>query len=464
MTWSARISQRDYERLLAHLHPGDDDEHAAFLYAGEAATPDGNCLLVRRVIPVDAADFGPSDRGGYRQITAQAIARAAIACEHEGLRLLWAHSHPGASTHVGFSEPDLMTHRRAHPHMIDMTDGKPVASLVVGTDSIAGEVWTADGGVFELEHVDVVGARMQRLAAAPASARAPMARFARQVLMFGAGGQQALSRLTVGIAGGGGGGSRDARRHNLKVDVLRRMVAAIDPQIEVVALAGDIRYAEDARMLLACDFIFSATDTQFARFAVNALCHQYLIPGAQVGAKVVSDDAGHIQLAYAMHRPIDFGAACLECGGAIDAESLRKEQLDGAERRAQTYVDDPGAGIVDPSVITLNSAAVALAMLDFQFAVTGMFPARTRLSPRIYHAPERELRARDVRMRPGCRWCDRDAVGGAFARGDDFPLPLRTGEAPRPAPRGLFERVRSLGGRAVAVFNSTPPPHGEPER
>jgi hypothetical protein len=64
MTWSARITQRDYEHLLAHLHRADHDEHAAFLYAGETATSGGSLLLVRRVVPVSDADFGPSDRGG----------------------------------------------------------------------------------------------------------------------------------------------------------------------------------------------------------------------------------------------------------------------------------------------------------------------------------------------------------------------------------------------------------------
>jgi len=83
MRWDARIAQRDHEQLLAHLHPGDDDEHAAFLYAGETTTPAGRLLLVRRVVPVADRDFGPSDRGGYRQVAARAIARAAIECEAE---------------------------------------------------------------------------------------------------------------------------------------------------------------------------------------------------------------------------------------------------------------------------------------------------------------------------------------------------------------------------------------------
>jgi len=480
MRWSARIAQRDYEQLTAHLHPGDDDEHAAFLYAGEMTTPHGQRLLVRRVVPVADRDFGFSDRGGYRQVAAHALAHAAIECEAEGLRLMWAHSHPGAVRHVGFSGPDLATHERAHPHMIDMTGGKPVASLVLGTASVAGEVWSPGGSVIALDHLDVVGARAARLTASPVSTAQTSARFARQVLMFGADGQAKLRSMTVAVVGAGGGGSllvqslahlgvgiiiiidfdhvditnlsrivgatpKDARHRRLKVDVLRRLVRSIDPDIDVVTITGDITYEVDARALLAADYIFSATDTQFARFAVNAICHQYLIPGAQVGAKVVCDSDGAVDLAYAMHRPIDLGGACLECGGAIDQDALRREQLDDGERRAQAYVNAPvGGDIVDPSVITLNSAAVAMAMLDFQLSATGMFPPRTRLAQRIYHAPERALRDRQAGTRPGCRWCDRHVAGGAFARGDDHQLPLRPGSPPRPRPRGAVERARGL--------------------
>jgi len=480
MRWSARIAQRDYEQLLAHLHPGDNDEHAAFLHAGEMTTPRGRRLLIRRVVPVADRDFGPSDRGGYRQVAANAVARAAIECEAEGLRLVWAHSHPGAGRHVAFSGPDRSTHQRAHPHLIDMTGGKPVTSLVFGSESVAGEVWMPGDKIAELDHLDIVGARTARLTAAPRPTGRASARFARQVLMFGAAGQEALRGMTVAVVGGGGGGSlliqslahlgvghivildfdrvditnlsrivgatpNDARRRRLKVDVLRRLVATIDPDIEVTTIAGDITYVEDAAALLGCDYVFSATDTQFARFAVNAICHQYLIPGAQVGAKVVTDQQGAVQLAYAMHRPMDLGGACLECGGAIDPNALRREQLHDVERRAQDYVNAPqGEELVDPSVITLNSAAVSMAMLDFQFAATGMFPNRMRLGQRVYHAPERELRVRDVRPRPGCRWCDRHASAGAFARGDDHPLPLRSGTAPRPARTSVRERIRQL--------------------
>jgi hypothetical protein len=100
--------------------------------------------------------------------------------------------------------------------------------------------------------------------------------------------------------------------------------------------------------------------------------------------------------------------------------------------------------MVDPSVITLNSASVAMAMLDFQFAATAAYPPRLRLHQRIYHAPERELRERETHSREGCRWCDRHAENGSFGRGDDHPLPFRHGTAPAIRPHGVAERVRRL--------------------
>lgn len=480
MTWSARIAADDYRQLHEHLHRPDCDEHAAFLFAGEMATPTGPRLLIRRVVPVADEDFGPSDRGAYRQVSPRAIARAAIDCDADGLRLLWAHSHPSARSHVSFSSDDRASHERAHPHLIDMTGGRPVASLVFGTDCVAGEIWTPDGSVHELDHLDVVGPRWQRLTPTPRSHGGTGERFARQVLMFGRAGQATLRNMTVAIVGLGGGGSllaqslahlgvgriilidfdrvevtnlsrivgaepRDARRRRLKVDVARRLVRSIDPEIEVVAVTGDITYSDDARILLDADYIFSATDTHFARFAVNAVCHQYLIPGAQVGAKVVADADGAIELAFAMHRPLDLGGPCLECAGAIDADGLRREQLNETERRDQDYLHlhEVGEAVADPSVITLNSASVALAMLDFQLSATAMFPAGTRLHQRVYHAPDRELREREARRRPGCRWCDHFGPHGAYGAGDDLPLPLRPGTSPVVRPRrGWLARRR----------------------
>lgn len=474
---TVRIAQVDYEQLAAHLHRGDDDEHAAFLYAGRMDAPGGGArLLVREVVPVADEHFGPSDRGGYRQVSGAAVARAAMHCEEYGLHLIWAHNHPGATRHVAFSEPDRATHRRAHPGLIELSGGRAVTSLVLGTSAVAGEFWHPDGTISNIRHVDVVGARTERLTAAPRLAGRASARFARQALMFGAAGQQALRETTVAVLGAGGGGSLvvqgvahlgvghiividfdvvsvsnlsrivgaspgDARRGRLKIEVMKRMVAAIDPEIEITAIPGDVFYAADARRIANADFIFGATDSMTARFALNCLSHQFLIPAIQIGAKVVCDPAsGDIQLAYAMERTIDFAGGCLECAGAIDPDALHREQLSVEARAAQRYLDDEEP-IEDPSVITLNSIAASMALTDFQISQTGLAPVGSRWHHRIHHVIERELRVREPDSRPGCRWCDRHAPNAVLGAGDEIPLPLRPGSPPRPDVRSMRRRT-----------------------
>jgi hypothetical protein len=206
MSWSISIRDEEYTSLQAHLFPGDCDEHAAFLFAGvHRASRDR--LLVRRVVPVPDADFGPSQRGAYRAISARAVARAARKCDEEGLCLLWTHSHPGSDTIAGFSRDDRESHERAHPSLIDMTHGRPVGSVVFGEESAAGEVWLADGTISETEFVRVVGSHIRDLTPRKRQSEEPADRFARQVLLFGKEGQAVLKRMTVAVAGAGGGGS-----------------------------------------------------------------------------------------------------------------------------------------------------------------------------------------------------------------------------------------------------------------
>jgi hypothetical protein len=228
----------------------------------------------------------------------------------------------------------------------------------------------------------------------------------------------------------------DVRRRRRKVAVMRRMVASIDPEITVDAIVGDVTYTTDARRAAEADFLFGATDTMLARYALNAISHQYLIPAIQVGAKVVSDPrTGDVQLAYAMERPIDFSGGCLECAGAIDPQALHTEQLDEEARVAQRYLDEPGTTVTDPSVISLNSLASSMALTDFQLSITGLAPTGGRLTHRVHHALERVVRERDAPVRAGCRWCDRTASTSMFASGDEVPLPLRPGAPSRPSTR-----------------------------
>lgn len=464
MSWQIAITEADYGELHHHLFRADHDEHAAFLYAGLHRGADRNRLLVRRVVPVADEDFVPSERGAYRAIKAKAIARAARKCAEEGLCLIWAHSHPSAGRSVGFSADDLESHVRAHPAIIDMTRGQPATGLVLGEASAAAEVWVPGHEPARIESMRVIGPHIRDLRPRPLEVAGVEERFDRQALLFGAEGQAVLRRLRVCVVGGGGGGSLivqslahlgvgtlrmidfdhvsrsnlsrvvgstpiDAAEERPKVEVLEEMVKRIDPVIAVEAIAGDITYAETARLIADADAAFLATDTILARYAFNAVVHQYLIPGFQIGAKVTTDAAtGLVEQVHIMNRPLLFQGGCLSCAGAIPPDRLKREQESSDERAAQNYVGDGGSAdeqVEDPSVITLNSISISLATTDFLFAFTGMFAPGVDLSHRAYYPQTRDLRRRAVPTRDECRWGNRDHHYAAFAAGDLLELPLR---------------------------------------
>ena len=145
MSWSVVITEADFEMLRTGLLRPDGAEHAAFLYAGVANAGLCRRLLVRLVVPVADEDFGPSPAGTEWQIAPRALAHAARECDEAGLALIWAHSHPLARRRVGLSPQDRATVARAHPHLLDLVHGRPVAALVLGRESAAGQVWTLDG-------------------------------------------------------------------------------------------------------------------------------------------------------------------------------------------------------------------------------------------------------------------------------------------------------------------------------
>jgi hypothetical protein len=68
MDWSVTMTAAEYQVLASHLHRGDDDEHAAFCYAGVAQGASHGRLLVRRIVLVPDDDFPLSSGKGYRSI------------------------------------------------------------------------------------------------------------------------------------------------------------------------------------------------------------------------------------------------------------------------------------------------------------------------------------------------------------------------------------------------------------
>lgn len=479
--WSITFPESVWSRLQDHLFPGDGDEHGAVVAAGVSRGSGVLRLLARDVfLAGDGVDYVPGTRG-YRRLEPHFVRDRILACRDEELAYLAIHNHGGTGT-VGFSGDDFGSHERGYPALLDIGRGVPVGALVLAKGAIAGDLWLPGGERLALDHATVVGRRIMHYGPGTGLKSTLAAlRFDRQARLFGDAGQAILKDVRVGIIGCGGigmllveylsrlgvghlvvidpdrvdptnlprlpgAGQGDTgwfadprwparlrgwgKRHaRPKVEVARRLAREADPDIKVEAIFGDVLEAANAARFTDVDYLFLAADTMQARLLFNALVHQYLVPGVQLGSKVsLSATTGQVLDVHSVVRPVTPDEGCLWCNELISPQRLAEEALSERDRLAQRYVDDPE--VAAPSVITLNAVAAAHAATDFLFAVTGLVEPDAagdylRSRPRVrdvrWDRPRRDPNCTESGQRPGSR----------FARGDSAALPVRV-RGPRP--------------------------------
>ncbi len=396
-TCDVLVSAELHERLIAHLFPGDDDEHGAILRAGVVRSGTSLRLLIQHVEPARFGTDYVRGQYGYRALAPTFIHREIMRCRDAGLAYLAVHNHR-SDRHVDFSRIDLESHERGYPALLDIGQGVPVGALVYGRRSVAADVWVPDGPRRSLGTYRVVGRTVSRLYSQPRRQTAADTEHDRQIRMFGASGQHLLGSSKVAVVGLGGVGSLvaeylarlgvgtilmidpdpiegtnlsrvvgatpvDVETGLLKTQIAVRHARELARSAVLLPIARDIASETVARELRDCDFIFLAADSMRARLVVNALAHQYLVPAVQMGAKVRPGAAGGLDDAMAAVRHIRPGSGCLWCNGFIDPTKLAIEAKSDAERKDQAYgVHEP-----DPSVITMNAVAAAHAVNDFLF-------------------------------------------------------------------------------------------------
>jgi molybdopterin/thiamine biosynthesis adenylyltransferase len=469
------IDEARFAKLRQHLFPGDGDEHGAVLAAGLAQSERGTRLLVREVfLAEDGLDYLPG-WNSHRILTGPFIAQKSDYCARERLCYLAVHCHSASDT-VGFSPIDLASHEHGYPALLDITC-YPVGALVFGTNSVAGDIWTP-AGRYALNHATIVGRRVEHLYPS-LNGRPKVADliYDRQMLLFGAAGQQILAGLKIGVIGLGGVGSLlnewlarlgvghivavDFERIDLtnlprvvgayrwealaihpgidshplveelrrrlaafKVTVARRVALQANPQTRFEGVIGDVIDEDVALQLADADFIFLASDSMRSRLVFNALVHQYLIPGIQMGAKVPPGVGGEVGDVFAVVRPVlpHNGGGCLDCNELIPPHRLRQENLSERERRAQQYVADDQ--VRAPSVITLNALAASQAINDFLMMFTGLYADSADMNYRFGWVRERKWESAAPRYREACLDCGCKSTSRR-ARGDGTRLPCR---------------------------------------
>jgi hypothetical protein len=396
------------------------------------------------------------------------------ACRDDGLVYLAVHNHGGRGS-VAFSDVDLATHERGFPALLDICGGRPVGALVFADGAVAGDIWTPQGR-YPLQETIIVGPTRRRLTPAPERQAGPASgRFDRQVRLFGDAGQAVLGCARVAIIGLGGvgillaeylgrlgvgefvlidpdrlqpsnlprmvhasdldamvwlcGETRPKWLKNLgyglatpKVRLAQRIIRRANPRAVTRAFLTEM---EDAAALVAvkgCDYIFLAADSHRARLVFNAVAHQHLIPGVQLGSRIRSDrESGDVQHVHTALRWVLPDSGCLICNQAINAARLQEESVSAAMRRAQKYADDPD--VVAPSVITLNAVAASQAANDFLFYMTGLALPGARTGYVRTHPLERRIEMVHPRKGADCPDCSVEPIS-RLARGDGARLPL----------------------------------------
>ncbi len=480
-----RIDAPEFEKLFNHLFPGDGDEHGAVIVAGIVETSRGTRLLTREVILArDGIDYVPGQRG-YRALTARFVAEVSGYCAKENLCYLAVHCH-GGKDEVSFSADDIASHERGYPALLDITHGSPVGALVFAKNAVAGDIWTTRGR-YQLDCMTIIGANIRRLYPSPRKRSALRSSaslslianpiYDRHSRLFGDVGQEIFSNLKVGIIGLGGGGSLinewlsrlgvghivaiDFDRVELtniprivgtkpwdgmawltqsgipwleqlgkrlspyKVHVARRVAKQAKPSIRYDAIVGNIVDEATAKLLADADFIFLAADSMQSRLVFNALVHQYLIPGIQIGAKVPVDkqtkQIGDIFTATRPVLPHAYGG-CLHCHELIPPGRLQQETLSLEEKRNQQYVEDES--IAQPSVITLNAKSAEPAVNTFMMMFAGLHKPEVKLYHQIEFVREHRIDRVEARANKDCLDCS-NSNRSRRGRGDRIRLPCR---------------------------------------
>lgn len=470
---SLRIPADMMDTLKAHLYPGDCDEHGAAIGASLVTTSRGTRFLANRLyIAKDGIDYVEGNRG-YRMLTASFVRECALDCVANNLAYLPIHCHSGSGS-VSFSQTDLASHMRGYPALLDILDGLPVCALVFANNAVAGEIWLPNRQRFTLSHAEIVGRPVRRIyPMAPSPNSDYDERYDRQARLLGDAGQNLLASQKVGVIGAGGAGSLiieylarlgvgeivvidpdriepsnlsrvigstvadtrpllsskfspkwlreiGANRRTFKVNIARRVALAANPKIKFHAVAEDVLYEDVAKNLIDCDYIFLAADKAQVRLLFNAVVHQYLIPGVQVGAKAnISKVNGDILDLFSVVRPIIPGRNCLWCNELISRQRLQNEAISPDERTRQRYVDEEE--VAAPSVITLNAISAADAVNDYLMTATGLLQAQN-VSWKKYLPRSRKVIDTLTRQDSDCTECS--SPNGRLGQGHNMRLPV----------------------------------------
>lgn len=238
------------------------------------------------------------------------------------------------------------------------------------------------------------------------------ARYNRQELLFGRRGQEKLEALKVGIVGLGGLGSHVAQQlaylgvfryvivdgdrlmlSNLnrvvgavpgdlvgerwKVDIVERLIRAVQPQAEVEVSRA---WVEDAvGCLEGVDVVVGCVDSDLPRLHLTKLCARTRTPYFDLA----SDTGDEGDQAWYGGRVVTAlgGDGCLSCLGLLDQRAMARSAMN-PEQRAE---DDRIYGVIETALGNTGPAVVSVNGVVASLGVTELMAWATRLRKPVRH-------------------------------------------------------------------------------
>lgn len=424
-----RLAAPELDALEALLLADPTRESATLARFGWRERPDGTVLAVAALDPPPPGAVG----GGADNVRIEgAYLRAtALEAERHPLAIGLVHAHPaGVAPRPSPADDEMDAYLAAY--FADFAPGRPFASLILsrmdgedgpeialsGRVRIAGE-WRPVTRVAAARRPDIVAWPGGRRPDPPPM---PPERVARLTSAFGRQAYQRLQRSTVALVGAGATGSAaipilaragvgrlvvvDAdhasvsnleRLHGSvphdvvdrvpKVEIARRHVAAIAPDVVVEAVIGKLPQAEALDAVIGADLLLGCTDQHSSRLAVADVARRFAIPAIDIGGLIEGADGVVTGQLVQLVRflPDD---PCPRCRGMISEVRVAQELMSPAERlsaqaqaqaaRARGERPDPIATAI-PQIDTVSWITTTGGTLAAGFAIgwlTGRFAPR----------------------------------------------------------------------------------------
>jgi len=203
----------------------------------------------------------------------------------------------------------------------------------------------------------------------------------------------------------------------LKVEVVRDLIKAINPEANVTCIVGNILQPLARDHVVGTDLIICCTDTNHSRTAVSELAYRYLVPAIDTGVVFESKDGlmtGEIGR-ITVYLP---GGPCAYCLGLVDSwratvELMSEEEKERRRREAKEAEkrgDNAGAYWKDvPEIPTVGHFTSMVGALAASYAIgwlTGKFTPPNRYFEFNILNPDFDYVGFDARSRSGC-YCEK---------------------------------------------------------